>query len=59
MQEQYNPQKIESKIQRYWEENKVFKVTENESKEKYYCLSYVPRPERATPYRSPAELHYW
>ena len=26
MQEQYNPQKIESKIQRYWEENKVFKV---------------------------------
>ena len=44
MQEQYNPQKIESKIQRYWEENKVFKVTEDESKEKYYCLSMFPYP---------------
>ena len=44
MQEQYNPQDIESKVQRYWEENQVFKVTEDESKEKYYCLSMFPYP---------------
>ena len=44
MQEQYNPQDIESKVQRYWEENQVFKATEDESKEKYYCLSMFPYP---------------
>ena len=44
MQEQYNPQDIESKVQSYWEENQVFKVTEDESKEKYYCLSMFPYP---------------
>ncbi|WP_288345988.1 class I tRNA ligase family protein, partial [uncultured Pseudoalteromonas sp.] len=44
MQEQYNPQDIESKVQAYWEENQVFKVTEDESKEKYYCLSMFPYP---------------
>ncbi|MGB1292528.1 MAG: class I tRNA ligase family protein, partial [Pseudoalteromonas sp.] len=44
MQEQYNPQDIESKVQAYWEENQVFKATEDESKEKYYCLSMFPYP---------------
>ncbi|MAD89888.1 MAG: hypothetical protein CMK64_09315, partial [Pseudoalteromonas sp.] len=44
MQEQYNPQDIESKVQQYWEENKTFKVVEDESKEKYYCLSMFPYP---------------
>ncbi len=44
MQEQYNPQDIESKVQAYWDENKVFKVTEQEGKEKFYCLSMFPYP---------------
>ncbi|CAH9055618.1 Leucine--tRNA ligase [Pseudoalteromonas holothuriae] len=44
MQEQYNPQDIESKVQQYWEQNKTFKVVEDESKEKYYCLSMFPYP---------------
>ena len=44
MQEQYNPQDIESKVQAYWEENHALKATEDESKEKYYCLSMFPYP---------------
>ncbi len=44
MQEQYYPQDIESNIQKYWEENQSFKVTEDENKEKFYCLSMFPYP---------------
>ncbi|PAJ73215.1 leucine--tRNA ligase [Pseudoalteromonas sp. NBT06-2] len=44
MQEQYTPQDIESKVQAYWDKNKVFKVTEQEDKEKFYCLSMFPYP---------------
>ncbi|MEM0515417.1 leucine--tRNA ligase [Pseudoalteromonas sp. YIC-827] len=44
MQEQYNPQEIEANAQSYWEENKVFKATEDDSKEKFYCLSMFPYP---------------
>ena len=44
MQEQYTPQDIESKVQTYWDKNKVFKVTEQEDKEKFYCLSMFPYP---------------
>ena len=44
MQEQYRPEEIESKVQRHWEEKRTFEVTEDESKEKYYCLSMLPYP---------------
>ncbi|KUJ00225.1 leucine--tRNA ligase [Vibrio sp. MEBiC08052] len=44
MQEQYNPQEIEPKVQAYWENSKTFTVTENPSKEKFYCLSMFPYP---------------
>ncbi|SJN53321.1 Leucine--tRNA ligase [Vibrio ruber DSM 16370] len=44
MQEQYNPQEIEPKVQAYWESNKTFTVTEDPSKEKFYCLSMFPYP---------------
>ncbi|QTH72086.1 leucine--tRNA ligase [Pseudoalteromonas xiamenensis] len=44
MQEQYNPRDIEQKVQTYWDENKSFKVVEDENKEKYYCLSMFPYP---------------
>ncbi|AIY65290.1 leucine--tRNA ligase [Pseudoalteromonas piratica] len=44
MQEQYSPQDIEQKVQKYWDENQTFKVTEQEGKEKFYCLSMFPYP---------------
>lgn len=44
MQEQYRPEDIESQVQRHWEEKRTFKVTEDNSKEKYYCLSMLPYP---------------
>lgn len=44
MQEQYRPEDIESHVQRHWDEKKTFQVTEDASKEKYYCLSMLPYP---------------
>jgi len=40
----YNHQLIEKKWQKIWHENKVFKFTENSSKEKYYVLEMFPYP---------------
>lgn len=40
----YEPTEIEIKWQRYWEENKTFKVTEDTSRTKYYCLEMFPYP---------------
>ena len=44
MQEQYRPEEIESNVQLHWQEKQTFKVTEDASKEKYYCLSMLPYP---------------
>jgi leucyl-tRNA synthetase len=44
MQEQYRPEEIESNVQLHWQEKQTFKVTEDTSKEKYYCLSMLPYP---------------
>ena len=44
MQEQYNPQQIETALQQQWEQSNAFKVTEDASKEKFYCLSMFPYP---------------
>ncbi|MCO6547261.1 MAG: leucine--tRNA ligase [Gilliamella sp.] len=44
MQEQYRPDEIEAIVQKHWQENKTFHVTDNSSKEKYYCLSMLPYP---------------
>ncbi|WP_143870094.1 leucine--tRNA ligase [Catenovulum sediminis] len=44
MQEQYNPREIEQKVQKYWQEKKVFEVKADDSKEKFYCLSMFPYP---------------
>ena len=44
MQEQYRPEEIETRVQQHWDENETFKVTEQEGKEKYYCLSMLPYP---------------
>ncbi|WP_108652122.1 leucine--tRNA ligase [Dongshaea marina] len=44
MQEQYTPQEIESKVQSHWTDHQTFKATEQEGKEKFYCLSMFPYP---------------
>ena len=44
MQQEYNAKKIEKEAQNYWEKNNSFVVTEDETKEKYYCLSMLPYP---------------
>ncbi|MFC3093597.1 leucine--tRNA ligase [Alteromonas sediminis] len=41
---QYQPQHIEAKIQKQWEETERFKATEEAGKEKFYCLSMFPYP---------------
>ncbi len=44
MEENYSPATIETNIQQTWEENKVFKATEDPSREKFYCLAMFPYP---------------
>jgi leucyl-tRNA synthetase len=44
MSPEYNPSEIESGVQRYWEENRSFVVTEDPDREKFYCLSMLPYP---------------
>ena len=41
---EYNAKTIEKEAQEYWEKNSSFVVTEDPSKEKYYCLSMLPYP---------------
>jgi leucyl-tRNA synthetase len=40
----YNFKTIEKKWQKLWEEKEVYKVTEDDSKEKYYVLEMFPYP---------------
>ncbi|GAA6134188.1 leucine--tRNA ligase [Oceaniserpentilla sp. 4NH20-0058] len=44
MQEQYIPSEIESSVQQFWAENKVFKAVVDSNREKFYCLSMFPYP---------------
>ncbi|WP_020208336.1 leucine--tRNA ligase [Gilvimarinus chinensis] len=44
MQEQYHPSEVETQAQQYWEENQSFAVTEDTSREKFYCLAMFPYP---------------
>ncbi|WP_343188515.1 leucine--tRNA ligase [Buchnera aphidicola (Neophyllaphis varicolor)] len=44
MKKEYNFKSIESNIQKYWEENKIFKVKEEKNRKKFYCLSMLPYP---------------
>ncbi len=44
MQENYDFQQVEKDAQDYWQDNKVFEVTEDPKKPKYYCLSMLPYP---------------
>lgn len=40
----YNPHDIEPQVQTRWEKEKVFEVTEQPHKSKFYCLSMFPYP---------------
>ncbi len=44
MPEQYEPSVVEPKVQQRWERDHVYNVTEDASKEKFYCLSMFPYP---------------
>ncbi|CAB0149617.1 Leucine--tRNA ligase [Pseudidiomarina piscicola] len=44
MQDNYDPAQIESAVQQRWQRDKVFEVTEQQDKEKFYCLSMFPYP---------------
>lgn len=44
MQEKYISEQIETQVQKDWDDNQSFKVVEDSTKEKYYCLSMLPYP---------------
>lgn len=43
----YKPQTLEPKWQRYWDEHKTFRTTEDPGKEKFYALDMFPYPSGA------------
>jgi leucyl-tRNA synthetase len=44
MDQRYRPKEIEEKWQKVWESQKLFKVTEDQKKRKYYLLEMFPYP---------------
>ncbi len=44
MEEQYHPSAIEAQAQQDWDSQQCFEVTEDASKEKFYCLAMFPYP---------------
>lgn len=44
MEEKYLPQEIEPKWQKYWDEHKLYKTSNNDDKSKYYVLEMFPYP---------------
>lgn len=44
LEEQYHPAQVEKQAQSDWEANSSFQVTEDPSKEKFYCLAMFPYP---------------
>ncbi|MEM7250085.1 MAG: leucine--tRNA ligase [Pseudomonadota bacterium] len=44
MPERYNPSEVEQDVQKHWDETNAFRVTEDPSREKFYCLSMFPYP---------------
>ena len=43
MNQEYNPQKIEKTVQKFWEDNNCYRAIKNDQK-KFYCLSMFPYP---------------
>ncbi|WP_370979763.1 leucine--tRNA ligase [Agaribacterium sp. ZY112] len=44
MKEQYQPSDIEPAVQKFWQQEKSFEVSEDPSKDKFYCLAMFPYP---------------
>jgi leucyl-tRNA synthetase len=44
MQERYEPRSIEGEAQSFWESQRSFRVTEDRTRTKFYCLSMFPYP---------------
>jgi leucyl-tRNA synthetase len=44
LEKQYDPAQVEQEAQTFWSDNKTFEVTEDTSKEKFYCLAMFPYP---------------
>jgi len=44
---EYNPQEIEAQWQKRWQENDLYRVTENPEKDKFYVLDMFPYPSGA------------
>ena len=44
IEQNYDPAKIERDAQQYWTANQTFEVSEDQSKDKFYCLAMFPYP---------------
>lgn len=44
MQADYRPEEIEAAAQNWWQQHHAFRVTEDPTREKFYCLSMFPYP---------------
>ena len=44
MKDHYEPQQVEREAQEFWKETRAFNVTEDPTREKFYCLSMFPYP---------------
>jgi len=44
LEQQYDPALVEQEAQTFWSENKIFEVSEDAAKEKFYCLAMFPYP---------------
>jgi leucyl-tRNA synthetase len=44
MKENYQPHEIEAEVQSRWQQSNTFKAVEDQSREKFYCLSMFPYP---------------
>ncbi len=44
MEESYQPHEIEVQVQSHWEQSRTFQAVEDDSREKFYCLSMFPYP---------------
>ncbi len=44
MQERYEPAAVEADAQQYWDHQRCFEAREDDTRDKYYCLSMFPYP---------------
>jgi leucyl-tRNA synthetase len=44
MQTEYDPQRIETEAQQFWQHNQSFRAVEDPTRPKFYCLSMFPYP---------------